>query len=93
MRRYLLDTGPLAAYLLGRQRAIQTIDPWLDRHEAATSILVYNVVYIGTFVQADPIDEERRSSIRLNHIQYVGVTDLNWLQFAEGGQNPIRYLP
>jgi predicted nucleic acid-binding protein len=44
MRRYLLDTSPLAAYLLGRPRAVSLIDPWLDRHEAATSILVYGEV-------------------------------------------------
>lgn len=41
MRRYLLDTGPLAAYLLGRPAAVALIDPWIDRREAATSILVY----------------------------------------------------
>jgi predicted nucleic acid-binding protein len=44
MRRYLIDTGPLAAYLLGRPWAIAALDPWLDRHEAATSILVYGEV-------------------------------------------------
>ena len=44
MRRYLIDTAPLAAYLLGRPWAVAVIDPWLDRHEAATSILVYGEV-------------------------------------------------
>src|SRR5436190_20650040 len=44
MRRYLIDTAPLAAYLLGRPRAVAVINPWLDRHEAATSILVYGEV-------------------------------------------------
>src|SRR5688500_1999756 len=44
MKRYLLDTAPLAAYLLGRQRVVETIGPWLDRHEAAPSILVYGEV-------------------------------------------------
>ena len=44
MRRYLIDTGPLAAYLLGRPWAVTALDPWLDRHEAATSILVYGEV-------------------------------------------------
>src|SRR5437764_10916568 len=39
MRRYLIGTAPLAAYLLGRPWAVAVIDPWLDRHEAATSIL------------------------------------------------------
>ena len=44
MRSYLVDTGPLAAYLLGRPRVVAQIDPWLDRHEVATSILVYGEV-------------------------------------------------
>jgi predicted nucleic acid-binding protein len=41
MRRYLLDTGPLTAFLQGRPAAVALIDPWLDRHEAVTSILSY----------------------------------------------------
>ena len=41
MRRYLLDSGPLAAYLIGRPAAVSLIDPWLDPQEVATSILAY----------------------------------------------------
>ena len=41
MRRYLLDTGPLGAYLQGREPAVDLILPWIRRAEAATSILVY----------------------------------------------------
>jgi predicted nucleic acid-binding protein len=41
MRRYLLDSGPLAAYLLGRKMAIDLISPWILDQEAATSQLVY----------------------------------------------------
>jgi len=41
MRRYLLDTSPLAALLLARPAAVSLITPWMERHEAATSILVY----------------------------------------------------
>ncbi len=44
MRRYLLDTSPLAAYLLGRSQAVATVDPWITQREAATSILVYGEV-------------------------------------------------
>ena len=44
MRRYLLDTTPLSSYLQGRPEAIALVDPWLDPHEAATSILVYGEV-------------------------------------------------
>ena len=41
MRRYLLDTSPLAALLLARPAAVALITPWMERHEAATSILAY----------------------------------------------------
>jgi tRNA(fMet)-specific endonuclease VapC len=44
MRNYLLDTSPLAAYLLGRPQAVETIDPWLNQHAVVTSILVYGEV-------------------------------------------------
>ncbi len=41
MRRYLLDTTPLSAYLRGRPAAVARFDPWLARGELATSVLVY----------------------------------------------------
>lgn len=44
MRRYLLDTTPLAAYLFGRPAAVSLVDPLIDRHEAATSIFAYGEV-------------------------------------------------
>jgi predicted nucleic acid-binding protein len=34
----------LAGYLQGRSGAIALIDPWLDAHEVATSILVYGEI-------------------------------------------------
>jgi predicted nucleic acid-binding protein len=44
MRRYLLDAGPLAALLHNRPAAVALMKPWLQAHEAATSILVYGEV-------------------------------------------------
>jgi len=44
MRRYLLDTGPLGAYLQGRQAVVHLVAPWLRQREAATSILAYGEV-------------------------------------------------
>jgi predicted nucleic acid-binding protein len=44
MRRYLLDTGPLGAFLQGRQAAVDLIIPWISRGEVATSILVYGEI-------------------------------------------------
>ena len=44
MKRYLLDTGPLAAFLLGRAQALNTVNPWIARGEAVTSIIIYGEV-------------------------------------------------
>lgn len=41
MREFLLDSGPMAAYLNRRKAAIDLISPWIERHQVATSILVY----------------------------------------------------
>ena len=62
MRRYLLDTSPLAAYLLGRPRAVATIDPWLDQHAAATSVLVYGEVL--EYLLGLPDFPQRRRELR-----------------------------
>jgi predicted nucleic acid-binding protein len=41
MRRYLLDSTPLAAYMVGRQQTRELVEPWIRAGEAATSVLVY----------------------------------------------------
>jgi predicted nucleic acid-binding protein len=41
MRRYLLDTGTLVAYLQGKPKIVQLVSPWIASQQAATSILVY----------------------------------------------------
>jgi hypothetical protein len=41
MRRYLLDTSLVAAYLQNRKATVELITPWIQNHEAATSIIVY----------------------------------------------------
>ena len=44
MRQYLLDTPTLSALLYRRPAAVALIDPWLEQHSAATSMLVYGEV-------------------------------------------------
>jgi len=44
MRRYLLDTSAVAAFLHGRPKAVELITPWVKNSEVATSILVYGEV-------------------------------------------------
>jgi tRNA(fMet)-specific endonuclease VapC len=44
MKRYLLDTSLLAAYLHNRKAAVSLISSWVQQDEAATSMLVYGEV-------------------------------------------------
>ncbi len=41
MKKYLLDTSPLAAYLHQREPAVNMITPLIQQHEVTTSIIVY----------------------------------------------------
>ncbi len=66
MKRYLLDTGPLAAYLLNRRRAVARIDPLIDAEEVATSIIVYGEVeeYIKTMPNYPALHLDLRRQLR-----------------------------
>jgi tRNA(fMet)-specific endonuclease VapC len=44
MKRYLLDTSLVAAFLHGRKHIIELIDLWVRKQEVGTSILVYGEV-------------------------------------------------
>ena len=44
MKRYLLDTSLVAAFLHGRKHIIEMIDLWVRKQEVGTSILVYGEV-------------------------------------------------
>ncbi len=45
MPRYLIDTTPLAAYLLGRTKAHTLITPLIASREACTSLVVYGEIF------------------------------------------------
>ncbi len=66
MRRYLLDTGPLGAYLQGRQAVVNLVTPYLREHEAATSILAYAEVveYIKGFPDFVTLHTQLRRLLR-----------------------------
>lgn len=63
MRRYLLDTTPLTAYLKGVASARALIEPWLIHQEAATSILVYGEV--TEYNKSFPDVTRRQQQLRL----------------------------
>ena len=44
MKRYLLDTSLLTAYLHNRTKAVRLMTPWITNDETVTSILVYGEV-------------------------------------------------
>jgi len=62
MRRYLLDTGPLVAYLSNRPHVVAMVQPWLASGELATSALVYAEVV--EYLQASPAYEQRKAQLR-----------------------------
>lgn len=59
MKRYLLDTGPLAALLAGRPDMVSLITSWIAQNEAATSILVYGEVIEHLKGQPDYTDRQQ----------------------------------
>ena len=92
MRRYLLDTAPLAALLLARPAAVDLISPWLNRHEVATSILAYAEVvqYIKDFSDV----KRRQPQLRtlLGEVYPYFLTYPIWSGisiFAEASENPM----
>jgi predicted nucleic acid-binding protein len=62
MRRYLLDTSVLSAFLLGRPGAVSLVAPWLTDREAATSILVYGEVI--EHLRSKPDYQQRKLQLR-----------------------------
>jgi predicted nucleic acid-binding protein len=45
VKRVLLDTGPLTAYIEGRQGALENLGIWFSRKEAVTSGLVFAEIH------------------------------------------------
>jgi predicted nucleic acid-binding protein len=62
MRRYLLDTTPLTAYLFGRTAAVARFDPWLANDEVATSMLAYAEVV--EYLRGQPDFPTRHRALR-----------------------------
>ena len=62
MKRYLLDTSLLAAYLQNRKAVVELITPWIKKQEAATSILVY--AEVTEYIKGLPDFPKRASDLR-----------------------------
>jgi predicted nucleic acid-binding protein len=59
--RYLLDSGPLAAYLSGRPDVRDMIDSWRSGFEATTSMLVYGEII--EYLKSRPNFPDRRDNL------------------------------
>lgn len=62
VKRYLVDTTSLTAYVTGRVPAQELISPWIERQEVATSILVYGE--ITEYIQGVPNPRPRQAQLR-----------------------------
>jgi predicted nucleic acid-binding protein len=62
MKRYLLDTSLVAAYLQNRKAAVELITPWIQNREAATSIIVY--AEVTEYLKGLPDFPKRMSDLR-----------------------------
>ncbi|AFY46050.1 hypothetical protein Nos7524_0126 [Nostoc sp. PCC 7524] len=82
---------------LGNDNTGLTGDWKIDPNRSVDRVIIYqrehpiNRLYIANHAGVEFV-EENRYKIQLAHVQYIGETDLNWNEFAEGGANPIRYL-
>src|SRR5947208_3468579 len=63
MKRYLLDTSPLAAYLQSRKGAVELITPLIRKHEVATSVLAY--AEVTEYIKGLPHAQKRSQDLRL----------------------------
>jgi len=62
MKRYLLDTSLVAAYLQSREPAVHLVAPLIERHEVATSILVY--AEVTEYLKGLPNAAKRQHDLR-----------------------------
>lgn len=74
MRKYLLDATPLAAFMLGRKRAIDIISPWIANREVVTSIISYGEVEEHIKPSANYITLHSTLIRQLDVIQPLSVT-------------------
>lgn len=72
----------------------------LDPSREYDTVIIYerdwdgesNQLYLAVPIDVLESSHEGRYVIQLKNIRSVGTTETNWLEFAEGGQNPIRYM-
>lgn len=83
MRRFLLDTGILAALLNERPAVRALTEPWLARRETATSILAYGEVF--EYIRPRPDFTARAAALGqlLRAVPPFGLTRATIRRYAE----------
>jgi hypothetical protein len=81
------NTGSTGEWPIDPNRIVDRVIIYHRNNEMST-----NTLYIANHAGVEPADREGRYNIQLTHVQYIGTTPNNWIEFAEGGQHPIRYL-
>src|SRR2546423_2874532 len=87
MKRYLLDTALLAAYLHKRAKAITFLTPLLQSREAATSMIVYGEVVEYLKGLPDFSDHYRKFHLLLEEIPAYPLTYPVLERFADLRRN------
>ena len=83
MSIYLLDTGPLTAYLFGRPAATMLIDPWVRSKEATTSPLVYAEVTEYLQGLSQPALRQRQLRLLLREIRFSQLNLMTLERYAD----------
>lgn len=82
------NTGSTGEWAINPERLIDRVI--IYQRNSGTNT---NTLHIANCVRIEPAERSGRYNIELNHVQYIGTTSANWVEFADGGPNPIRYLP
>ena len=81
------NTGSTGQWIIDPNRSVDRVIVYHRDDEKNT-----NILYIANHAGTEPAEREGRYNIQLAHVQYIGTTSTNWIEFAEGGQYPIRYI-
>ncbi len=82
------NTGSTGNWIVDPSRCVDRVIVYFRDKQINT-----NTLYIANHAGLEAKEKKGRYNIQLNHVQYIGATSLNWYEFADGSQNPIRYLP
>ncbi|GAB4188899.1 MAG: hypothetical protein Fur006_29660 [Coleofasciculaceae cyanobacterium] len=81
------NTGSTGQWKIDPNRPVDRVIIY-HRHDEMNT----NILYIANHAGVEPADREGRYNIQLTHVQYIGTTSTNWVEFAETGPQPIRYF-